>query len=85
MSRPDPFTPTELATLRQAATCEACGEPKPIVLDGPYLCADCAEELRGDLHAIYDPVTERPIVPGDDAPGSRCNAACGYCGRCGGA
>jgi hypothetical protein len=52
--------------------CLACGN---LLAEGERdLCAPCAAVMADDL-------AQRDHVAGH--PGSRCTAACGYCGRCG--
>lgn len=87
MSSPAPFTLAELATLRQAAereqvatdlTCRFCHDT-PVRSPGDA-CGTCVDELL----TVASNLDQARHEPAGDAPGSRCNAACGYCGRCGG-
>jgi len=54
------------------ARCRACDNQ--LTTEERDLCAPCAAVMAEDL-------AQRDHVAGH--PGSRCTAACGYCGRCG--
>ena len=56
--------------------CAACGNMLAEERGERDLCGPCAAVMAEDL-------AQRDHVAGH--PGSRCTAACGYCGRCGGA
>lgn len=66
----------EAAPLEPPARCLGCQEAAP--REGSPLCQACADDVARDLAAADD------VVEAGD-PGSLCSAACGYCGRCGGA
>jgi hypothetical protein len=70
-----PQTPPRTSTLTVGAPCEGCREV-PAIRVSPSLCGACSEEYARDMAIMHD-------VPNE--PGSRCNAGCGHCGRCGGA
>jgi len=77
-----PLTPAETADAAGAgsweaiALCEGCRLVPSVRDRPPFLCTTCQAEYIRDR---YDAGLER------GEPGSRCNAKCGYCGRCGGA
>ena len=56
------------------STCIACGGPGP--LKGG-LCEACNEDVARSKDEPYPVTFDR-----DEVPGSTCNAACGWCGRC---
>lgn len=72
--------------------CKLCGDPflpslpcyvceERLARPSSAFCAPCEGEVRADLAVAAE--AEHGAQEGD--AGSRCDAACGHCGRCGGA
>lgn len=60
--------------VRLGILCSVCREA-PRLPDRDF-CGPCQDELNADLAELHDRRQS-------GHPGSRCNAACGHCGRCG--
>ena len=74
LGEPHTGTHETLGTLAPWLRCLACHTEQRV--KERDLCAACEQDAA-------DSLAERDRIP--DEPGSRCTAACGHCGRCGGA